>query len=205
MRRCVLGVQRCRLAQLVFGRGLVRRVRRHQQRRRGMEAGPVGPELQRPLDQLECIRVVAPALRHAGQQCVCVRVVRVDRQHRVGLRLRAVGGASIQQQVPQIDARLHVPRTHLHRLHQLRVGQHRSVHLQIRLGHLVVRVAEVLVHLQRIEELHGSLFVLAGGLIPLAALQVLLLAHVRVAAASGGEDQRQRYHHRRGPGNLHLA
>ena len=66
-----------------------------------------------------------------------------------------------------------------------------------------MRVGEVLVHLQRIGKLDCGLLVLAAGLVSLATIQVLVLAHVGIATASGCEKERERYNQRRrDPGGL---
>ncbi len=57
-----------------------------------------------------------------------------------------------------------------------------------------MRIGIVLVDLQRICELDGGFPVLALGAIPLSALQILLLADVRIAVTSGQYSGRDKEH-----------
>src|ERR1700739_4223233 len=101
------------------------------------------------------------------------------------MRLRLFRLPACNQQVRQIPLRLIIVGSQVHRSRKLRVRLVVLLQLQVDFAQLVMRLGKARIHLQGIGILNGRFPQLALIAVPVAALQKLLLAHIRIARTPG--------------------
>ena len=117
----------------------------------------------------------------------------------------AVGVVRRDQNVGEVGASAIVVGSEFDRAGQLLEGAVRVAQFQIRLTQLVMRLSKARVDLNGVGILNCRFTILAGGEIFLAAVEVLLLANVRIAGARGKQgDQRAAQQHAHSQGATHI-